>query len=169
MTRARVRASLFDLSKQTRWRDVPEIALVDQLLAAGMPEPEPEVVFAAHLGRKWAFDWAWRAERIALEVEGAMFGGRVINVGDGAFEYRRKKGKKIHVPIAAGTIVRLGGRHNTGAGLVADLEKYNTAAILGWMVIRVTTTDVRDHKVSALVARAFEARQQQPRRNEVTA
>ena len=31
-----------------------------------------------------------------------------------------------------------GGRHTTGKGFVADMEKYNTAAALGWRVIRTT-------------------------------
>lgn len=31
-----------------------------------------------------------------------------------------------------------GGRHNTGAGFVKDMEKYNAAAMLGWRVIRCT-------------------------------
>lgn len=29
-----------------------------------------------------------------------------------------------------------GGRHNTGAGMIADMEKYNEAARLGWFVFR---------------------------------
>jgi very-short-patch-repair endonuclease len=36
-----------------------------------------------------------------------------------------------------------GGRHTRGAGYIADLEKYNTAALLGWCVIRVTDKEVR--------------------------
>jgi hypothetical protein len=31
-----------------------------------------------------------------------------------------------------------GGRHTRGAGFVADMEKYNRAAVLGWKVLRVT-------------------------------
>ena len=41
----------------------------------GLPEPVTEYTFAAP--RKWRFDYAWRAERVALEVEGGIFvGGR---------------------------------------------------------------------------------------------
>ena len=31
------------------------------------------------------------------------------------------------------------GRHNNPAGYIADLEKLNTAASLGWLVLRFTT------------------------------
>ena len=31
-----------------------------------------------------------------------------------------------------------GGRHTTGAGFTADLEKYNTAESMGWHVLRIT-------------------------------
>jgi hypothetical protein len=34
------------------------------------PAPVAEYAFAAHLGRRWRFDWAWAAQQIALEVEG---------------------------------------------------------------------------------------------------
>jgi hypothetical protein len=87
-----------------------------------------------------------------------MFGGRVINVGVGAFEYRTVGGVRKHIPVAARSIVRLGGRHNTGAGQVADMEKYNYAAILGWCVVRATSTMVRDHQVVPFVDLAFRHR-----------
>ena len=35
-------------------------------------------------------------------------------------------------------------RHNTGAGYRADVDKYNSAAVDGWCVIRVTADMVRD-------------------------
>jgi hypothetical protein len=137
-----------------------QLTLLDQLRAAGLPDPEPEYAFAkTAYGRDWRFDWCWRELKLALEVEGALFGGRVVNAGTGAFEYRRgKQGQKLHVPLKPGTILRLGGRHNTGAGLVGDLEKYAYAAILGWCVIRVSTTMVRDGLAAPLVEQAFRRR-----------
>lgn len=35
-----------------------------------------------------------------------------------------------------------GGRHTRGSGFVKDMEKYNTAAQLGWRVLRVVPQDV---------------------------
>lgn len=128
-----------------------------QIQLAGIPEPHTEFQFAAHIGRNWAFDFAWIDPRIALEVEGGGF-GRYVVITSG---HERRKGKDI--PIKPGTAIRFGGRHNTGAGLQADAEKYNRAAILGWLVIRATTTMVRDgHAIRDLVdafrARGLEAR-----------
>lgn len=45
----------------------------------GLPVPEREYWFARHIGRKWRFDYAWPAKRVALEVQGGTFipgGGR---------------------------------------------------------------------------------------------
>lgn len=149
--------TLFDLAKPRRVKPEDQ-ALLDQLRDAGVPDPEPEYAFAKAMGRNWRFDFAWVAWKIALEIEGGIFGGRVINVGEGAFEYRTIRGVKTHVPVKAHSIVRLGGRHNTGAGQIADLEKYNTAATLGWAVLRCTTTMVRDRDVVPVVRLAFRHR-----------
>ena len=43
-------------------------ALLEQ---EGIPQPESEYVFAPP--RKWRFDYAWLAARVALEVEGAVW------------------------------------------------------------------------------------------------
>lgn len=36
-----------------------------------------------------------------------------------------------------------GGRHATGAGMVADMDKYNAAAKRGWRVLRFSATHLR--------------------------
>jgi hypothetical protein len=151
-----VRDALFDLAKPRKVSRAA-IDLLDQIRAAGLPDPEPEVQFAkVALGRNWAFDWAYRAYKLALEVEGNLF-GRIVNVQRG-FEYRTVRGQKIHVPLAPNTILRLGGRHNSGAGQNTDLIKYAYAAILGWSVIRVSTAMVRDQQVIPLLVLALQQR-----------
>jgi very-short-patch-repair endonuclease len=45
--------------------------------------------------------------------------------------------QKVGVEIEGGT--RLGGRHNRHDGFEADAEKYNEAAIMGWLILRFTT------------------------------
>jgi hypothetical protein len=48
-----------------------------------------------------------------------------------------------------------GGRHVRGAGYEKDCDKYNTAALLGWTVLRVTSGMVRDGRALALVEQAL--------------
>lgn len=55
--------------------------------------------------RKWRFDYALPAYKIAVEVEGGVW---------------------------------TGGRHIRPQGFLGDIEKYNTAALLGWRVFRTT-------------------------------
>lgn len=123
-----------------------------QLAAVGLPEPEPEHLFATSIGRKWAFDYAYIGHRIAIEVEGGAF-GRYLVVTSG---YERRRGQTI--PLKPGTVIRAGGRHNTGEGMQADCFKYSYAAILGWLVVRVTTTMIRDGGAIELITEAFRAR-----------
>lgn len=48
------------------------------------------------------------------------------------------------------------GRHTRGAGYVKDLEKYNEAACLGWIVIRCTPAQLHDGSAFVWVKRAIE-------------
>lgn len=140
-------SKLFALARRGQPEEPP---IEDAMRAAGLPTPEVEYIFAPD--RLWRFDYAWPPFRLALEIEGGVF-GRLIIVTSG---YERRNGKSI--PLEPGTRLRLGGRHNDGAGLQGDCEKYNRAAILEWMVIRATTTMVRDgHAITAL-REAFVAR-----------
>lgn len=53
---------------------------------------------------------------------------------------------KIAVEIEGGTRSKYKSRHTTATGFQSDCEKYNEAAILGWIVLRVTTSDVKTNK-----------------------
>ncbi len=77
---------------------------------------EREYVFAPP--RKWRFDFAWPSEKIAVEVEGAVWAN---------------------------------GRHNRPSGFIADLEKYNAAALNGWRVLRFSTECVISGKAIKMI------------------
>lgn len=56
-----------------------------------------------HPTRRWRFDYAIPAHKIAIEVEGGVW---------------------------------TGGRHTSPKGFLGDMEKYNTATIMGWRLLR---------------------------------
>jgi hypothetical protein len=125
------------------------ISFLDVLEREAIPAWETEWRFC---DRMWRFDYAWPVFKIAVEIEGGAH-GRLIVIDRG---HERRNG--ADVAIRAGTRIRVGGRHQTGPGFEADIEKYNAAAILGWMVLRATTTQVRDGHALAILRRAFAAR-----------
>jgi hypothetical protein len=47
------------------------------------------------------------------------------------------------------------GRHVRGKGFAADLEKYNTAALLGWIVLRVDGKMIEDGRAVAYLHQIF--------------
>lgn len=75
--------------------------------AFGIGEPVKEYRFAPP--RRFRFDYAFLAEKVALEVEGGIW---------------------------------TGGRHTRGAGFEKDREKYNLAAVEGWVVLRTTPSEL---------------------------
>ena len=82
-------------------------------LAIGPPVAE----FRFWEGRKFAFDYAWPEHKIAMEVEGGLFGNG-------------KNCRLCKRPQAMG--------HTSVTGILRDIEKYNHAAVLGWRIVRVT-------------------------------
>ena len=47
------------------------------------------------------------------------------------------------------------GRHTRWRGFLADMDKYNTAALEGWFVLRCTPDELQTGKVFELLARAM--------------
>ncbi|MCZ7539740.1 MAG: hypothetical protein M5U29_07505 [Anaerolineae bacterium] len=65
-------------------------------LADGLPEPEREVMFAR--SRRWRFDFAWPAQRVAVECDGGTYTGGRHTRGGG---YRRDA-EKLNAAAALG-------------------------------------------------------------------
>ena len=52
--------------------------------------------------------------------------------------------RMVAVEVDGGIWMRGGGRHSRGAGYEADARKLNTAALLGWCVLRFTRRNLQD-------------------------
>ncbi|WP_085841152.1 DUF559 domain-containing protein, partial [Acinetobacter baumannii] len=59
-------------------------------------------------------------------------------------------GKKILIEVEGG--IWSGGRHTRGKGYLGDMEKYNSAAMMGFTVLRFSTEQVK----SGLVLKQIE-------------
>ena len=77
-----------------------------------------------------------RAERLPAPVREYVFAPPRRYRFDFAFVEQ-----KLAVEVEGG--IWSGGRHNRGAGFLADIAKYNTAALAGWRVLRFSTDMVR--------------------------
>jgi very-short-patch-repair endonuclease len=56
------------------------------------------------------------------------------------------------IEIEGGIYLAGGGRHNRGAGFVADTEKYLEATLAGWNVIRLTDAQITGPIIERIVA-----------------
>ena len=63
---------------------------------------------------------------------------------------------KVAVEVDGG--VWTGGRHINPAGYINDMEKLNTAASMGWLVLRITTDDRFASKTFELIEKTLELR-----------
>lgn len=96
--------------------------------ANGLLMPKREYRFDDE--RKWRFDYAWLDWRIALEVDGGIFG----------------RGK----PCPA-CKRRRAGAHSSVKDMLKDIEKMNVAQLRGWKVMRCIPDDVKTGKVLTLL------------------
>lgn len=81
-------------------------------------------------GRKFRFDFANEAAKVAVELEGGVFG---------------RGGKKC---ATCGQVSA--GRHSRPMGFHGDCEKLNLAAAAGWRVFRFTTKHLKEQPVQCV-------------------
>jgi hypothetical protein len=96
-----------------------------------IPMPTTELRFAEP--RRWRFDYAWPNATVAAKVVDSGF-------------------RLVAVEVEGGAFTR--GRHTRGKGFIADMEKYNEAAVRGWIVLRVTPQQLCTMETVELIRRA---------------
>ena len=104
-----------------------EEKLLAQIIEQGFPNPELEYRF--HPVRKWRFDMYWP---------------RPLHIW---------RPLAIACDIEGGTFS--GGRHVRGKGYEGDCEKYNEAALMEIIVIRVTAKHIKDGSAVDWLGRAL--------------
>ena len=123
-----------ELQPAPRKVDGPEELFATQCRAHLLPPFERQLMFAkAALGRQWRFDFSFRDYWLAVEIEGL-------------------------VPRRIGRETVAGGRHGSIAGIKGDMEKYNSAALLGWTVLRFEQNDIRPKRAIDMTMRVLAAR-----------
>ena len=103
-------------------------------LGGDIDSPSPEFKF--HPTRQWRFDRAWEYHRVAVEIEGGVYGKPIRCQDCGTLVRGTKKdgsfGKEI--TVASG--------HRGFERFISDKEKYNEAAMLGWAILRFVREDI---------------------------
>lgn len=64
---------------------------------------------------------------------------------------------RIAIEVEGGVWSR--GRHVRPQGFLKDMEKYNTAAMSGWLLLRVTPDELMTNKCFEMIKAAIESRQ----------
>ena len=117
-------------------RPVP-ISAQDQIFYAllreqGIDEPVKEFKFLEN--RRWRFDYAWIAAKVAVEVDGGIYG----------------IGKRCP---ACGRRRVLG--HTSVKGILRDMEKGNMAQAHGWCFLRFTPDQLMRPPALALITKSM--------------
>jgi hypothetical protein len=88
-------------------------------------------------GRLWRFDFCFPDYWLAVEIEGLAV-------------------QRLHDKNGPVLVVR--GRHASITGIREDMLKYNTAALLGWTVLRFEQVAVRPRDAIEMTMRVLAAR-----------
>lgn len=62
---------------------------------------------------------------------------------------------KVAIEIEGGVFIKKRTGHTSISGILRDIEKYNAAASLGWLVIRATVKDLQDETFYQLIYRTL--------------
>lgn len=104
-----------------------------------------------HPDRKWELDHALPLLKLAVEIQGGIYGSTVqCNHCQQTVMRQLKDGTWIPV--------RQGMGHSTGTGIQRDIDKLNAAHELGWVVILLSGKMVMDGSGAALFKRFTELR-----------
>lgn len=115
-----------------------EDELAFQFRAYKLPEFAREWRFAKSIGRQWRFDFAFLDPyKLAVEVEGLVV--------------RKIQGQTVTM-----------GRHATVTGMREDMVKYNTAALLGWTVLRFEQQMIKTGAAVEMTTRVLAEKGWQP-------
>jgi hypothetical protein len=118
----------------SRKKTDPEELFASQCRAYRLPAFETQHLFAKAIGRKWRFDVAFVEYKLAVEIEGLVvmrvWAAKLIGPAPIA-----ANGRVVNVSEVKPTTVTMG-RHATITGMREDCDKYNSAALLGWTVLR---------------------------------
>lgn len=112
-----------------------EAKFAGQLTLAGVVGWQQDVTFLE--GRRFRGDFVFRAAKLLVEIEGAVWGQRVVCHQCGAYVMERSKTGKLSPVYSAA------GRHTRGSGFTNDAEKYNLATMAGWSLLRFTASEIK--------------------------
>ena len=103
-------------------------------LGGDLDAPSPE--FRFHPKRKWRFDRAWEFHKVAVEIEGGVYGKKIRCQACGTLVRGTKKDGSFGRPIT------IASGHRGFERFMSDKEKYNEAAVMGWVILRFVREDI---------------------------
>lgn len=118
--------------------------------------------FALGLGRKWRFDFALLDFHLAVEIEGLIPCVIWQAKLDGGAPIMNESGTRVVNVRSCERQFVVFGRHASIKGIKGDMEKYNTAAALGWTVLRFEQKDVKPKHAIEMTMRALAAKGWKP-------